>query len=216
MKGHAPSRSLPQYNGPKLAPFAFQNPAEPRIEFLIVLGTGLHSEVHRARIDGKIYAAKLFCFWSIGELVPPNLITDEDADRHMNGKIIDFSQARTSPHEFLDLNRKRFKSLVAETCATDFQAFDDMMMLWMLEDPGQRVWDRFMPNWSYGRKLRHKDRYEKWFPESDCVKFDAALYDWKAAEKKRKQLAASKGATASQQKPTSGAVRKKTTRKARR
>lgn len=143
-------------------------------------------------------------------------VHDLRAGNYINGKIIDFSQARTSPHRYLNLNGDDSDYFVTETCATDFQAFDDMIKLWMQENPGQQVWDRFMPNRSFGRRLRNHARYDKYFVHSDCVKLDAALYDWKAAEKKRKKLAASKGTTVGQQKPASGAVQKKTRRKARR
>lgn len=58
------TRPLPWYQGPKLHAFNHpgkdrENDARPRIHFLNRLGSGLHSEVHRVEIGGKIYALKL-------------------------------------------------------------------------------------------------------------------------------------------------------------
>ncbi|KEY68579.1 hypothetical protein S7711_05765 [Stachybotrys chartarum IBT 7711] len=51
---------LPEFEGPKLEPFTFQG--KRKIEFLEGLGSGTHSWVFKVRIDGQIYALKLFCF----------------------------------------------------------------------------------------------------------------------------------------------------------
>ncbi|KAI1387201.1 kinetochore Sim4 complex subunit FTA2-domain-containing protein [Hypoxylon trugodes] len=51
---------LPRWYGPKLEPFKFQGSQE--IEFLELIGSGLHSSVFKVRIEGKIYALKMFRF----------------------------------------------------------------------------------------------------------------------------------------------------------
>ncbi|EMR67738.1 hypothetical protein UCREL1_5255 [Eutypa lata UCREL1] len=48
---------LPQCPGPKLGPFDFQGPQ--KIEFLGILGEGLHAIVFKVRILGQIYALKV-------------------------------------------------------------------------------------------------------------------------------------------------------------
>ncbi|KAM4058911.1 kinetochore sim4 complex subunit FTA2 domain-containing protein [Hirsutella rhossiliensis] len=57
--------------GTKLAPFKFRHDAHRDIEFLEPIGAGLHSQVFRAKIDGQIYAVKLFRFTHHRELAPP-------------------------------------------------------------------------------------------------------------------------------------------------
>lgn len=140
-------------------------------------------------------------------------VYDLRAGNYMNGKIIDFSQAHTSPHHCLDLSYNGMSGQVTEICARDFQAFDEMMNLWMDENPGQQVWDRFLPNQSYGSRLRNQDRYKVWFEDSDCIKYDAALYDWKAAERNRNQIKTAKS-NLTKPKTRSGAVKKKKRKKA--
>ncbi|KAI1074296.1 kinetochore Sim4 complex subunit FTA2-domain-containing protein [Whalleya microplaca] len=49
---------LPQCPGPKLGPFDFQGPQ--KIEFLEILGEGLHAIVFKVRILGQVYALKVF------------------------------------------------------------------------------------------------------------------------------------------------------------
>ncbi|KAI0391760.1 kinetochore Sim4 complex subunit FTA2-domain-containing protein [Xylariaceae sp. FL0594] len=51
---------LPRCDGPKLKPFDFRGPQ--KIEFLELIGTGLHSHVAKVRILGQIYALKVFRF----------------------------------------------------------------------------------------------------------------------------------------------------------
>lgn len=58
------TRPLPWYPGPKLHAFESQlqdqaNEGRPKIRFLNRLGAGLHGEVHRVEVMGKIYALKL-------------------------------------------------------------------------------------------------------------------------------------------------------------
>lgn len=53
---------LPQCEGPKLKPFDFGGPQ--RIDFLGLLGEGLHGIVFRVRMRGQLYALKLFRFCS--------------------------------------------------------------------------------------------------------------------------------------------------------
>lgn len=48
---------LPQCPRPKLKPFDFQGPQA--IEFIDLLGRGVHSEVYRVKIFGQMYALKL-------------------------------------------------------------------------------------------------------------------------------------------------------------
>ncbi|CEJ82687.1 hypothetical protein VHEMI02735 [[Torrubiella] hemipterigena] len=77
---HTPNRPLPWYHGPKLAPFQFRDTANAHIEIYERLGSGLHSTVYRAQIEGKMYALKIFCFWRIRELVDPTLLTERPAN----------------------------------------------------------------------------------------------------------------------------------------
>lgn len=51
---------MPQCPGPKLGPFDFQGPQ--KIEFLGILGEGLHAIVFKVRILGQIYALKVVSF----------------------------------------------------------------------------------------------------------------------------------------------------------
>ncbi|KFA63041.1 hypothetical protein S40285_10409 [Stachybotrys chlorohalonatus IBT 40285] len=51
---------LPEFEGSKLEPFIFQR--KWMVEILEGLGSGMHSWVFKVRIDGQIYAPKLFCF----------------------------------------------------------------------------------------------------------------------------------------------------------
>ncbi|KAI0537733.1 kinetochore Sim4 complex subunit FTA2-domain-containing protein [Xylaria digitata] len=53
---------LPQCDGPKLKPFAFQVP--PKIKFLDYLGEDLHSHVFKVQISGQIYAFCCIGTWS--------------------------------------------------------------------------------------------------------------------------------------------------------
>lgn len=49
---------LPKCPGPKLGPFQFHNASNPTIDVLGLVGSGLHSEVFKVNIEGKIYALK--------------------------------------------------------------------------------------------------------------------------------------------------------------
>jgi len=62
-------RPLPWCAGPKLKPFTFKT-ATPQVTFLRLLGSGLHGHVFKARLDGVIYAIKLFKFVKIIDYWP--------------------------------------------------------------------------------------------------------------------------------------------------
>lgn len=53
----APAEPLPPCAGPQTLPFLDAVP--PDIEFLDILGEGLHSYVFRVRIQGQLYALKM-------------------------------------------------------------------------------------------------------------------------------------------------------------
>lgn len=66
---------LPDVHGPRLHHFSADSDQEhePSIEFLEVIGSGLHGHVVKAKIDGRIYAVKIVSsMHSISKRVPAN------------------------------------------------------------------------------------------------------------------------------------------------
>lgn len=49
----------PNIDGPRMHHFNADNDHDPCIEFLEVIGSGLHSNIVKAKIDGKVYAVKI-------------------------------------------------------------------------------------------------------------------------------------------------------------
>lgn len=50
---------LPDVDGPRLHHFVTDEDREPTIEFLELIGAGLHGHVLKANIDGRVYAIKI-------------------------------------------------------------------------------------------------------------------------------------------------------------
>ncbi|KIW12249.1 hypothetical protein PV08_09525 [Exophiala spinifera] len=59
---------LPQCDGPKLKPFKFSGPR--KIEFVDYVGGGAHSQVFKVKIEGEIYALKVFRWNEPADFLP--------------------------------------------------------------------------------------------------------------------------------------------------
>lgn len=79
---------LPRCDGPKLEPFQFHGPQ--KIEFLHYISEGLVSHVFKVRIEGEIYALKLFRF--VDESVWGDEFSPENLDAPTLSVFADYSE----------------------------------------------------------------------------------------------------------------------------
>lgn len=115
------------------------------------------------------------------------VVYDLRIGNYLDGKIIDFSQARTSPHFELVLDNPLLNiEAVRSLCAVDFENFDEIINDWNREHPQQIYWNRFFPNGHFGRRLRNTARFNTWCSNMNeaTSMLDAVHYDWKKATKK--------------------------------
>lgn len=108
------------------------------------------------------------------------IVFDLREGNYLGGRLVDFSQAHTTPHYALDLQSTWISnSSVRDLCARDLICFDSMMDEWNTEHPKQRFWPRFLPNKAFGIRLRNHSRYFEEWGDREGARLDAALYDWK-------------------------------------
>lgn len=116
------------------------------------------------------------------------IVYDVRKENFLDGIIIDFSQAYTVPHLELDIHSDAADlEEVYELCARDYACFDTMMDEWNIMHPGQPVWQRFISNRAFGRRLRNNDRYRKPLYEREGARLDALKYNWNGRPPKRNQ-----------------------------
>lgn len=116
-------------------------------------------------------------------------------DNYRCGRLVDFSQARTSPHMELDLHSALVpRNVVAECCVRDQACFDDMVQLWNEEHPAQRFWGYFLPDPVFGRRLRDRSRYRLSLKKSEGASLAAALYDWRPRARRPESRTTGEGA----------------------
>ena len=104
------------------------------------------------------------------------LVWDVREGNYLQGRLVDFSQARTVPHYQLTIGPANYQLKSLDTDAYhDFSEFDTWVIdAWNLEHKVW-IWDRFYPNGRYLRHLRKRQR----FLERPSGIIAAARYDWK-------------------------------------
>ena len=103
------------------------------------------------------------------------LVWDVREGNYRQGRLIDFSQARTVPHYELTVGPANYqlKSL-DDDAYHDFGQFDAHVIdAWNSQHKAQ-IWDRFYPNWDYLENLRMRQRDL----ERPSGIIAAARYDW--------------------------------------
>jgi hypothetical protein len=83
------------------------------------------------------------------------LVWDVKEDAYLGGTLVDFSQARSQPHVYLDWSAGFWsKEDVLKEGLTDYARFDDNVINEWNQAHDKQIWDRFGGNGWYRRRLR--------------------------------------------------------------
>lgn len=112
------------------------------------------------------------------------IINDIRGNNYLDGILFDLSRAKTVPHPELTqwfIEQALEIQLISETPTIDYHNFDYMVDLWNDFHTNQHIWNRFLPNIQYSKKLRgSRDQLQKRIRRQQRIVYHhAELYNWR-------------------------------------